>query len=358
MHKKITVQFYEGKRVGLYKYGAKPTDKPLDVTMSDVWAQLYNWRNNVSNFANTSTYGKLERNNLYRTFCLSIIKIEPFNEYLITTWNEVPSTKSGVPFIDSTTSVGGNITIGSTPLKKGAIPGYPSYFWVIPDKNSIASLKVQGSYNLIGTQNLNFYMKSFIEKFSAPVNVTRDNKGDVHVYYDIAGNRENCTAKFDLILKRESADIQALTRKYSSVRKIIKKATISTEMSQLDNGNFFHRSARKLTAVLTGSELFPANDVTSWHFDFNFTPRTEQEFENIINQYLREVDDNDNVDLNLGVEFKGRAGRTVWLAENILKVADIDCKPEYLSGKELILSDEWLVGFINRQRDTLIKKLA
>lgn len=326
------------------------------VGKSEIWSQLYAWISKVKDFSNRSTYGKLERDNMYRTFGLKMMKLDDINEYLIITWNEIPNANSGIAYVDSSASTDGEISINKSPLKKGAIPGYPSYFWVIPDKNIIASLRIQDSYSLIGTQNFQYFMKSFLEKFSEPVEPKRNEHGDVSVIYKINGEETNCTAKFNLILKREPADTDELVKKYASVRKIIKKSSITHKSAQ--NTDAFSKFVKWVSSAIAGEDQLSSNDVTSWHFDFGYTPKSEAEFRSIIEQYLDEADETDCVDMNLGVEFEGKRGSPVWLADNVLKLSDIECTPEYSSDDELILEYEWLKRFIRENRNSLFKKFG
>lgn len=90
-----------------------------------------------------------------------LLDIQEFGEaWLLTIWNEVPSTRQNVASVMATSAVG-KADVVMNEIKKGSIPGFATYFWLHPDKGVFASLRFQ---HLVTAQKaMQEYLESFLE---------------------------------------------------------------------------------------------------------------------------------------------------------------------------------------------------
>ena len=86
--------------------------------------------------------------------------------WLLTMWNQVPSTKQNVASVMAESSVGkADVVMNS--IKKGSIPGFATYFWFHPGQNLFATLRFQ---HLVTAQKaMQVYLESFLELASSHV---------------------------------------------------------------------------------------------------------------------------------------------------------------------------------------------
>ena len=94
---------------------------------------------------------------LLRTFCYSVDSNS--GEYLMTTWNENADVGGKQAAIDSR-GITGSATIETAEPPEGYIPGYPAFFWFIPNRNIFATIQLNTRLN--GRRNLNSYLQGFL----------------------------------------------------------------------------------------------------------------------------------------------------------------------------------------------------
>ena len=89
------------------------------------------------------------------------------DSYLLALWNQVPTGEAGVQSLDGAmASKSGNITVHTHKITGTSIPGFMTYFWLLPKKGKIAAVILWSDKRPstpIGTLQLNQYIKSFIK---------------------------------------------------------------------------------------------------------------------------------------------------------------------------------------------------
>jgi len=90
-------------------------------------------------------------------YLLGITKIG--GDYVFACWNEVPSAEGAVTSISKNSKVGAP-AVHKNPFDPNTIPGYPTYFWVLPDLKVIASVKSVGGAS--GMEAMQDYVKKFL----------------------------------------------------------------------------------------------------------------------------------------------------------------------------------------------------
>ena len=135
MQEKMLVTFHRINRCGYYTHGAKD---PTFGSTDDLLDQLQEWSQGKllgdTKLAEASNGGELPP-----VYLFGINKQNDCS--LITTWNEVPAAKGGKIQSVAANAQVGNAQMVLNDVKKGTIPGYPTYFWAIPSKGVIATLR-------------------------------------------------------------------------------------------------------------------------------------------------------------------------------------------------------------------------
>lgn len=126
--------------------------------------------------AQTSTYSASA--DLMPAYCADFQ--EDNDSYLLALWNQVPAGEAGVQSLDGAmASKSGNISVQTHKIAGTSIPGFMTYFWLLPKKNKIAAVILWSDKRPstpIGTLQLNQYIRSFMEnKCCHLVDYTDDN---------------------------------------------------------------------------------------------------------------------------------------------------------------------------------------
>lgn len=170
------VTFYRFDKCGLFEYGA---EKSKLGELPDFLNQLMVWvQRNGKPLDETCTYAIEESEDVSRTFCYDIVKNGVTGDFLLTTWNETPSYEGKVAAVNSKGKFG-EAKVEFTKLPKDSIPGYATYFWIVPSKNVFASIRFQHVLN--GKKNFDKYFKEFISKFSGYVVLGKSETSDFQI---------------------------------------------------------------------------------------------------------------------------------------------------------------------------------
>jgi hypothetical protein len=272
------ITFYNIDQCGYYK---RRCNDPEFGDLSEILNDLWKWVNsNGMKLGQTCTYEIGDYSPGYRTFCFDLVKDKATNTYLLTTWNEVPSSANKVASAKSLDPVG-QAGINLTELPDDAIPGYGTYFWFLPEKKLLTTIQFQHNFN--GRDNLEVYLQGFLAKFSSYVVMEQSNNGESN----ILGYRKNCSRepnnslspKFKSRLYKKAGQIDFIKNNYIRIRKIIRKETINFSVE---------RELALWQTLLKGIGISnpTSSDTESERFKFelNHTP-SENELEDIIDSW-------------------------------------------------------------------------
>jgi len=219
------ITFYNIEKCGYYKYGK---DSPEFGSVTDVFNELKGWAfADGMTLGETCTYEITESEDILRTFCFGIVKHAPTGDFLLTTWNETPSTEGNVASVEASKPVG-QAEVSLTELPAGSIPGYATYFWVIPSHNVLATIRFQ--HRLNGHKNLVKYMNEFVAKWTKYVVVTDDPEVDHKIIGYSKGQGEEVQPLHPLFrssLKKKPGQLDFLRAQRVNIRKVIRKNKLS-----------------------------------------------------------------------------------------------------------------------------------
>ncbi|MCK2179023.1 hypothetical protein MUN35_04790 [Hafnia paralvei] len=154
-----TITFYRIKKCGYFLYGAS---EPAFSNCSEMLMDLNAWAAGKT-LKETKTY---EANDEVLPSYLLDVQQRGDNVVLLL-WNEVPSTDQNVPSVEENAHFGTGPGVIMNSIQAGSIPGFATYFWFIPSKNLVASIKL--NHALTGQKAMQCYLHSFLKQSSSHV---------------------------------------------------------------------------------------------------------------------------------------------------------------------------------------------
>jgi len=199
--------------------------------------------------------------------------------WVITTWNETASTDGRVASVQAESNVG-DATVHMNDIAEGSIPGYATYFWIIPSRNIFASVRFQHPYT--AQRPFSAYIKRFMECYSRHVVV---GEATAEVEYPIIGyaNTANdeprhCHPRFKTGLLRNPGQKQFMLDNVERITKVIRKETL--DLTQRETLSLWQKMIRQ--AGLSSPPVTPVKPRIS--YDLPFQP-TADDIENMFDTW-------------------------------------------------------------------------
>lgn len=153
MAETATATFYNVKRCGYYDGRSQSPEFGL---LSEMLEGLRAWAIGKE-LAATKTY---EPNGDAGVLPSYLMDIRPQGEcWLLTFWNQVPSTQGKMPSVSGNSRVG-NPQVYMNDIEPGSIPGFASYFWVDVEQQVIASIRFH--HLMGGMAQLSEFIQGFL----------------------------------------------------------------------------------------------------------------------------------------------------------------------------------------------------
>jgi len=216
------VTLYRIRRCGYYK-GHDETPKFGAIT--DMLRSLKQWSTGRL-IAERATYQTREDRELLPAYVVNVE--EHRGSFLVTLWNEIPHTDSGVASI-AADSRNGSPEVFINDIRPGSIPGYACYFWIVPDSGFFASVKF--NHLLGGVAQFNEYMQAYAAHFSPwCVHGTDDeaNAEGVDIFIKgyaehEGGEPESLAPRFRSSLVTKPSERQSLIDNADRIRKLLRR---------------------------------------------------------------------------------------------------------------------------------------
>ena len=91
MPEEARISFYRIEKCGYYRYNE---NTPEFGSINDILSQLQGWVTQPECvLGETCTYEIEDGENVLHTYCFNLVSNGATNDYLLTTWNEIPSVK-------------------------------------------------------------------------------------------------------------------------------------------------------------------------------------------------------------------------------------------------------------------------
>jgi hypothetical protein len=343
MPEQAKITFYSIDKCGYYKHGEKEREF---CTLLESLNELKIWNSNKE-IGETCTYDINERQNIYRTYCFDLFEIG--NNFLLTTWNETPAEDGEMASINISSTVG-NVKVNLTAVPAGNIPGYPTYFWFIPEHEILATIQFHNQLN--GQQNLVMYLNGFLSKCTTYACIKEFNSGNktevkiVGYAKDETDTPRHLNSRFETSLyKKKVSHIEFIKQNHSDIRKIIRKDVINMKINQ-DNeifNNFFGR--------LNLSKPKITEEKMKIKYEINYSP-SEAELNQMIDSWFSKHDTQEKWD-DIGFVLN-RRDTIFWLSHELPRDEFIlDIKRD----KNRIIDSKSLLNELINQKDLIISKI-
>lgn len=329
------VRFYRITQCGYYDHSRFQFGD-----MADILNNLKSWISGKA-LNETQAYSVDPDNNesdLLRTFCYSVDSNA--GEYLVTTWNENADVDGKMASIDGQ-GITGCATVKTVEPSRGYIPGYPAFFWFVPNSSIFATVQLNTRLN--GRKNLNVYLKGFLDTRSKYVIYDEVNGERKVVGYGISEDDfGHPHPRFSSILYKQPGQIEFIRNNRESIRKLIKKDKLKLERPE--TVALWQAFYRMFTGNQTNNICQTENKVS---VEVDMTPSAE-ELENIISQW--ELDSETYPISDVGFEFTGNQ-QPFWLRQSIASdTFDLDV---HFTDENVLVPPARLLAELQRHRSVI-----
>ncbi|AGU51511.1 hypothetical protein VAPA_1c44380 [Variovorax paradoxus B4] len=254
-------------------------------------------------------------------------------DWLLTLWNEIESTDGAVASIDGYGQVG-DADVTMNEFEAGAIPGFATYFWFMPNEGLVATVRFQ--HSSAGHYQMNKYLHGFMSQFSPHVVVGEELGDDGEV--QVLGYRENDAAaltrfrpRFKSELLRKAGPIDFLLERTDRIRKITKRANLLLE----------ERPKRALWEKMLDQLHLTAPNARPHEVKVNYSVEVDGLSPLALRGIVAEWAQEEQEDNNYGFDLRGESNNTYWLDHAFVKDAlwvDIDRKDAEIIEPNSLLS--------------------
>jgi hypothetical protein len=336
------IAFYKIDRCGYYKQGQ--TD-PEFGNIRDIATELKLWAcQEGMKLGQTCTYELDEHEGSDKTYCFDVVHDDDKDNFLLVTWNEVPSTKGTIASVKSLDSVG-SAEVDMTELPEDSIPGYATYFWIIPSKDVFATIQFQHRHN--GRRNLHKYLEHFLGKYTSNVVYEAHDNSKIEGYRSTFSGQadSHLSPRFSSVLYRKAGAIAFVRSNRERIRKVIRKETLSFQVP-VQRAFWQELISRFGITEASASE----EQTERFKLELEHTP-TEEELEQMI--YSWEYNGGENVWDDTGFKLQGDSN-LYWLshcyARNVFQINAVRKNSEIVDSQSLL--DELIA-----RRDEILRLL-
>lgn len=338
-----TITYYKVDSCGYFPRGSA---KPSFGTFDRLFIDITDWHlKNDLTVEETATFPADPDRGQLPVYCVGSHR-EQGTDGIIVTWNETETADADSFGSLSRSSAVNTPKFSRSPIPKNSIPGYPSYFWMIPDRNAVVSVKFDHQ-RLTGHQGLKHYCQHFLDTYSPHVAYVEGDDGVT----EIAGYRIDDGSKitryfprFRISRMRRKTDVDMIRRRRPQIVKIARRKMLSY-------GDAVEGSMIQTTLRLIG---LPRNRSvgTDLRFQSELELRpTEAELEAILNHYESEAPDGWD---DVGFRFAGESG-ILWLSQTAPTVqVDLDLQRR----SDGLVMAESLYSALSKRRSRILQQIA
>jgi hypothetical protein len=339
---KAKIKFYRVQRCGYYQRGAK---KPDFGTISETIDELIAWSHG-KDLGQTCPYQIENGEQFLGTFCFSIIRHSSNADALLVTWNQVPATNNLVASVDATSKVGA-ATVNLTKTPKNSIPGFATYFWLVPEHSVLATVGFQHPLN--GHQAFQKFMREFLAKYTkfTVINTTPSASATEIVGYRQSSDDivSDLLPSFHSVSARRHGKIEFLKKNQRRIVRIVRKNTLNP--SGTNRKPSLSRAFREDLGLPIDGTAFNTSHV---RYEVRHSPNPT-ELDTIITTWEEDYETQwDDVGFKLSND-----PETYWLSHTLLK-REVDL--EVQRDNEEIVNAASLLVELEKRRTELLRELS
>lgn len=328
---KAKIQFFDIRFCGYY---IANSDEHVFGSTDEIFDDIIEYIQD-KNLSQTQTYGVCENHPL-RTFCYSLEKRN--SEFLLITWNEVENKDGKVASIN-TNGFPKNAEINTLECGEYYVPGYPTFFWILPAENKIATVAFDTLRN--GRENLELYVQNFLKRCSRFCALADDGACVVGYGVENSIDLRKVLPRFKTNPVKKASEIELIKNNCSNIVRLIRKDTISCNRNvNREWWEWIFCGARRQKTIC---------EETRVRLELNYTP-TIEEIEEIEREWSEEVKHGKDRFSDMGFELKG--GKILWLSHSLPKI-ELDLGISYIGEDEMLVSGEKLLCELQRNSERI-----
>jgi len=310
MSESVKFSFYQVDECGYYSWG---NSSPVFGSIQELLTDLLHWSADKS-IENTKLYEPQVGSDYLSTYLFDIKCMG--EDWLVTTWNEVPSTEAGIASVIRDSSVTAPDVIMNR-IQDNSIPGYATYFWILPNESLFASVRFK-KRTQTGQQPFRKYMEQALSLISSYVRYGEDGVDDSRQVIGYAPVGEDLISpspspRFKTSLAHDVGNRQFIRENAARVSKIIRKETL--RLNHADERQWWQSALSRL-GISSGSDYRRTDDV-------NVKYELRPEFFDLqqVDLMMEEWDESEPMRSewdDYGFTFKGDANKVHWLSYSTL----------------------------------------
>ncbi len=293
------VTIYSVSKCGFYRRGDK---QPAFGGLGDTFQQLHQWSTGLE-LSLTKLKDLAQDSDSLPVYLLEMVPCG--TGWILACWNEVPSLDGNITSV-SKNSIVGAPKVHINGVVENSIPGYATYFWIVPDKNVIASIKFRDFTT--GLQAMTEYVADFLALESTYAVDAVDQEGQAYIagYTDKPDKVPTAAQpRFKLSTFKKKGRRTFLLENHEKIKKVLRVGRVTLE-NVVDRTTF-----QSLVRFLRGDPTQHQDvevGVRSAKVELQYTP-TEEELKLMIE--ADDADDDGSRWEDLGFEIQGEG--TIWL---------------------------------------------
>lgn len=224
----VKIWLYDLPKCGYYTWRG---NAPTLGGMTQTFDNLTTWATGKV-LGQTSTFTTGNGDEETAAYFLNIHKAD-HGDFLIGLWNRLPGNTNNI------SSVGMGDVVGSasaafTKIDVDRIPGFATYFWIMPSEHRIACVSIKHEQH--GLKNFERYMLSFLSSINPQHVVTfpPDSTGHIRIQYRSDQLSQNLLSgvypRFSIKLIPLKGDVAFLRQNVALINKVVSKTILSSEV--------------------------------------------------------------------------------------------------------------------------------
>lgn len=296
----VNINFYRVTRCGYYAFGE---NDPAFSSINDVLRQLEEWTSG-SDLSLTKIADPGGNNQDYPIYLLGIH--QSGGDWVFATWNEVPSHETGVASVKLDSKVG-TPEVHINGIEPNSIPGYATYFWVIPSMNLMATIRFTHLTN--GQRQMQNYLGRFMSSYTkyAISGVNAEGQPAIIGYTDLDDRTpKKVRPYFKTMAYTKVGPREFILDNQTNIRKVVRRGHVTTQ-NVVDRA-FWQKAIR----YVRGSEQ-AANSAfvkQAVYVEIEYQP-SHEELRLMIDTEIGDIDATGWDDL--GFVMQGEASKTYWV---------------------------------------------
>jgi hypothetical protein len=345
MAEAATITFYKVTKCGYYA-GDREHDYKFG-SLAGLMPQLAAWGRPLT-LGQRKTFEPSEgEHDQHGTYLLDIVGRGDL--WVVTLWNESPAVDGSVASVRDNSQLG-QAEVVVTPLEEGTIPGYATYFMVIPSLSYVAGVRFDRL--VYGHQAMRDYVQGFLDSRSPHVVTTRhEHNGEIEI--EITGYRERpadeaepLKPKFRTQLHVLPGPTDELIQNVHRIKRVARKTKLS--LRTVDNTTLLQGLLQQVGLRDRAAPVQPVK--IKYHVD---TVLNEDELRTIINAW--EAGHQRGGYEDVGFSYEGDMAKVHWLSHSVPRSElDLDVQRD---NKEVVNAAS-LLDALERHRDQILRDVG